>query len=63
MKTHLNKNHTNEFAITITKPKDFALSKSKTNSKNNSVGFHFINQSKKDYGTDEFFKNEFTVLI
>ena len=44
-----NKNHTNEFAITITKPKDFALSKSKTNSKNNSVGFHFINQSRKDY--------------
>lgn len=58
-----NKKHINEFTITITKPKDFALSKSKTNSKNNSVGFHLINQSRKDYGTDEFFKNEFSVLI
>lgn len=58
-----NKNHINEFTITITKPKDFALSKSKTNSKNNSFGFHLINQCRKDYGTDEFFKNKFPVLI
>ena len=62
-KSFNNKTHINEFTISITKPKDFALSKSKTNSKNNSFAFHVINQSRKDYGTDEFFKNEFSILI